>query len=125
MRIKNNVGSRKSNVREVKSKYLLFFEGEKTEEIYFTELISHNGSLITNIYYYLRDDDKKGWSNPEKMLELIEPIVEKKENAKFTYETVEETIVEYISNNITSISTNNIKEAYNDSLFEIQVNLKD
>lgn len=125
MRIKNNVGSRKSNVREVKSKYLLFFEGEKTEEIYFTELISHNGSLITNIYYYLRDDDKKGWSNPEKMLELIEPIVEKKENAKFTYETVEETIVEYISNNITSISTNNIKEAYNDSLSEIQVNLKD
>ncbi len=60
MRIKNNVGSRKSNVREVKSKYLLFFEGEKTEEIYFTELISHNESLITNIYYYLRDDDKKG-----------------------------------------------------------------
>ncbi len=59
------------------------------------------------------------------MLELIEPIVEKKEKAKFTYETAEGTIIEYIRNNITSISVDNIKEAYNDSLSKVQVNLKD
>lgn len=78
MRIKTNIYERKSQTKEPYFKHFLVFEGEKTKQIYFDEIVNTAKYINSKIFFFLRDQGKEGWSNPQKIMELIEPIIKKK-----------------------------------------------
>lgn len=87
MRIKvNNYIVRKSNTREIKKKIYLIFEGEKTEYCYFNQLVSSQN--IADIVFLEKEKNVKTWSNPAKILDLIQPIIEHQEPLKETYNSI-------------------------------------
>lgn len=58
-----------------KIRYFMAFEGEKTEHAYFTGIKNHQNELgineLINIVPLLRHYDQRGWSNPEKVCDLV------------------------------------------------------
>lgn len=102
---------RKSQISEPKSKHFIIFEGTKSEQIYFGSFIKKY-DLITNIFFFLRDKDKEGWTNPEKIIGLLIDVINGNEKIVFTYETVFENIYEYISQFINTVTKKEIKNKY-------------
>ena len=72
MRERHNFDRRTNVLKsdEAKKKYYLVYEGEKTEEIYFDEIISSREKIGINplieLVPVLRSYSEKNWSNPKK-----------------------------------------------------------
>lgn len=100
---------------EVKKKYLLVYEGEKTEQIYFDALSSHKDEIGINPLIELipitRSYSEDGWSNPKKMLDRILQNIEENETGIYTYETLMNRIMDYLyEKNI--LSNNKVQAAH-------------
>lgn len=54
-----------------KKKYLLVFEGAETEEIYFDAFKEYFPNLLFEVVTLIRSNSENGFSNPQKMLEMI------------------------------------------------------
>ncbi len=126
MRIKSagKFYERKSQIHEPKSKHFIIFEGIRTEQIYFDSYLKKN-EKITNIFFLLRDKDKEGWSNPQKIMELLVNLINGYEHICFTYETIFENIFEYIHQHITAITKKKMKNRYINNLIQNGVKLQD
>jgi hypothetical protein len=77
MRIQKEFGQRKKKLDsdEVKSKYFLVFEGEKSEIQYFTGINNNKLQLgispLIEIKPIMRSFEEIGWSNPKKLLDRL------------------------------------------------------
>lgn len=78
MREKRTSLSNRSTVsgsREAKKKYILVFEGEKTEEIYFNAVKEARDAIginpLIDLVSVKREFSEKGWSNPQKIVDRI------------------------------------------------------
>ncbi len=103
--------TRKSQVNEPRSKHFIIFEGTKSEQIYFDAFLKKY-EVITNVFFFLRDKEKEGWTNPQKIMGLLISIINGKEKISFTYDTIFENFYDYISQYITTITKTNIKNNY-------------
>lgn len=106
MREKRKFGKRKDHdvQMEPAKKFFLVFEGQKTEEIYFSELNKNRKKLKINplieIIPIIRCFDENGWSNPQKIVDLLSKNLEEKSTGMYSYETIINYIVDYlIANN--------------------------
>ncbi len=85
---------------EVKKKYFLVFEGEKTEHIYFDAVLSQSKTIGINplieLIPILRGHSEHGWSNPKKLLECVISYLQEKESGCITYETLINYIMDYL-----------------------------
>lgn len=106
MREKRKFGKRKDHdvQMEPAKKYFFVFEGQKTEEIYFSELNKNRKNLKINplieIIPIIRCFDEDGWSNPQKIVDLLSKNLEEKSTGMYSYETIINYIVDYlIANN--------------------------
>ena len=102
MRIPKKFGerSRALESKEVKKKFFLVFEGDKTEVEYFEGINNNKRSLgidpIIEIRPILRGFLEEGWSNPKKLLDrLIEYIAETQEK-DLTIRSVVEKAIEWL-----------------------------
>lgn len=102
MREKREFGKRKDHdvQMEPAKKYFLVFEGQKTEEIYFSELNKNRKKLNINplieIIPIIRCFDENGWSNPQKIVDLLSKNLEEKSTGMYSYETIINYIVDYL-----------------------------
>ena len=106
MREKKEFGKRKDHDVQIEpaKKYFLVFEGKKTEEIYFSKLTKNRNDLKINplieIIPIIRCLDEEGWSNPQKIVDLLSKNLEEKSTGMYSYETIINYIVDYlIANN--------------------------
>lgn len=123
MRIKTNEKFyvRKSQVSEPKSKHFIIFEGTKSEQIYFDAFLKKH-EVITNVFFFLRDKEKEGWTNPQKIMELLILVIDGNEKISFTYDTIFDNFYEYISQYVTTITKKTIKNKY---IAEVRKNEED
>lgn len=95
-----------------KKKYFLVFEGVKTEEIYFNAIknkLSHNA--LVDIIPLIKNNSEAGFSNPEKMLEMIISNLNEQQSQVFSYQTLTDWIIAYIKdNNILNIQEKTLKD---------------
>lgn len=113
MREKREFGKRKNYDVQIEpaKKYFLVFEGQKTEEIYFSALNKNRNNLNINplieIIPIIRCFDEGGLSNPQKIVDLLTKNLEEKSSGMYSYETIINYIVDYlIANN--SINHTNV-----------------
>lgn len=113
MRIKSNEKfyERKSKIHEPRPKHFLIFEGTKSEQIYF-ETYFKNNNEIANVFFLLRDKDKEGWSNPQKIIDLLNDEIGDITKTNFTYDTIFDNLYDYISQYISVVPKNKIKNDY-------------
>lgn len=102
MREKREFGKRKNHDIQIEpaKKYFLVFEGQKTEEIYFSEVNKNRENLNINplieIIPIIRCFDEDGWSNPQKIVDLLSKNLEEKLTGMYSYETIINYIVDYL-----------------------------
>lgn len=135
MREKRKFGKRKDHdvQMEPAKKYFLVFEGQKTEEIYFSELNKNRKKLKINplieIIPIIRCFDENGWSNPQKIVDLLSKNLEEKSTGMYSYETIINYIVDYLiandSVNHTNISRKLLVEDLKKSIEHNGCNLND
>lgn len=113
MRIKTNEKfyERKSQVSEPRSKHFIIFEGTKSEQIYFDAFLKKH-EIITNVFFFLRDKEKEGWTNPQKILELLISVINGNEKISFTYDTIFDNFYDYINQYVTTITKKTMKNIY-------------
>lgn len=113
MREKRKFGERKDHdvKKEPVKKYFLVFEGKKTEEIYFSKLNKNRNKLKINplieLIPIIRCFDEDGWSNPQKIVDLLSKNLEEKSTGRYSYETIINYIVDYLiaCNSVNHINT--------------------
>lgn len=113
MRIKTNEKfyERKSQVSEPRSKHFIIFEGTKSEQIYFDAFLKKH-EVITNVFFFLRDKEKEGWTNPQKIMELLISVINGNEKISFTYVTIFDNFYDYINQYVTTITKKAMKNKY-------------
>lgn len=113
MRIKSNEKfyERKSQIIEPRSKHFIIFEGIKSEQIYF-EAFLKKYDVITNIFFFLRDKDKEGWTNPKKIMDLLISVINGNERITYTYDTIFDNLYDYINQYVNTIVKKDIKNKY-------------
>lgn len=88
---------------EVKKKYILFFEGTKTEPQYFQGIINNRQALgvssLIQIKMLERCLDEECWSNPKKILDRVLLNLEEKEDQILIYSTLLNAIIDTLYNN--------------------------
>ncbi len=89
----------KDRSNKKKKKYLLVFEGAETEEIYFDAFKEYIPNLLFEVVTLIRSNSENGFSNPEKMLEMILENLKEREEDKFSYHTLIDWIVDYVKQN--------------------------
>lgn len=91
----------KSN--EAKKKYFLVYEGEKTENTYFNEVINSRRFLNINplikIIPILRSFNEGNWSNPKKIVDCLDKNLKEQESQIYSYETILNIIMDYLIEN--------------------------
>lgn len=113
MRIKTSEKfyERKSQVSEPRSKHFIIFEGTKSEQIYFDAFLKKH-EVITNVFFFLRDKEKEGWTNPQKIMELLISVINGNEKISFTYDTIFDNFYDYINQYVTTITKKTMKNKY-------------
>lgn len=113
MRIKTNEKfyERKSQVSEPRSKHFIIFEGTKSEQIYFDAFLKKH-EIITNVFFFLRDKEKEGWTNPQKIMELLISVINGNEKISFTYDTIFDNFYDYVNQYVTTITKKTMKNKY-------------
>ena len=102
MRERHNFDQRTNVLKsdEAKKKYYLVYEGEKTEEIYFDEIISSREKIGINplieLVPVLRSYSEKNWSNPKKILDRVLKNLRESKTKEISYETLLNWIMEYL-----------------------------
>lgn len=98
MRLRSNdvFYKRESQTKMPNSKHFIIFEGTKSELIYFEEFLRKN-DVISNVFFLIRDKDKEGWSNPQKILDMLISVINGRENIHYTYDSIFEDFYKYIS----------------------------
>jgi hypothetical protein len=85
---------------EVRKKYFLIFEGEKTEILYFKGINDHRIQLKINplieIKPIMRSFDEKGWSNPKKLLDRLIEYIEESHMEKFTLNSIIIKVIDFL-----------------------------
>lgn len=81
---------------KIKKKYLLVFEGSETEEIYFDAFKEYFPNLLFEVKTLIRSNSEEGFSNPQKMLEMILENLKEREEDKYSYHTLIDWIVDYL-----------------------------
>lgn len=135
MREKRHFGQRtkflKSN--EVRRKYLLVYEGQKTESIYFETLNQLKKQVgihpLIELVSIIRSYNEKDWSNPQKIIERMNNDVNELKNGIISYETLLNQIIDYICEE-NKIKNKKLEKNIWDKLYEIcsadrEVSLKD
>ena len=102
---------RKSQVSEPRSKHFIIFEGTKSEQIYFDAYLKKH-EVITNVFFFLRDKEKEGWTNPQKIMELLISVIKGNEKISFTYDTIFDNFNDYINQYVTTITKKTMKNKY-------------
>ena len=130
MREKRNFAERTKISKEdrTRKKYVLVFEGSRTEEIYFDTINELKGKIGINplieIISIERTYSEYGWSNPKKILEQLLKDLEEIEDGKLSYKTLVDKIMEIIvedKNFSLKISKkSNLKEVIEDIENEIE-----
>ena len=117
MRIRTNEKfyERKSQISEPRSKQFIIFEGIKTEQIYF-EAYLEKYDYVNDVFFFLRDKEKEGWSNPSKIMNLLIEVINGNEKISFTFDTIFENFYDYISSYVTTITKKKIKAKYIDEV---------
>ena len=95
-----------------KKKYFLVFEGAKTEEIYFNAFKDkYLYNKLVDIIPLIRGYSETGFSNPEKMFEMIQCNLEEQKSQNFSYQTLIDWIIGYFAvNKILSMREKDIKD---------------
>lgn len=88
--------------QEVRKKYFLVFEGKKTEELYFNGITSYRREIgispLIELIPIVRSYSEQGWSNPKKILDRVQLCLdESEEGAAVSYESILNSIMEYLS----------------------------
>lgn len=93
MRISNKkFGTRESitEIKNIKKKFFLLFEGEKTEYMYFECVKNNRKSLWINplidIYQIKRSFNESNYSNPKKIVETLIKDLKSNENNEYDLE---------------------------------------
>lgn len=87
MRIKNSPLTRAAGIREPFKKTFLMMEGTETEPRYFYSFFEINHINNMNVYFFVKEWNEIGWSNPKVLVDYIKE--DKTRNLLFTYSTVE------------------------------------
>lgn len=86
--------------REIKKKYFLVYEGEKSEVIYFDAINDLRQEIginpIIELKPLIRSYSETGWSNPKKILERVVHNVKESQTDVITYETLINRIIDYL-----------------------------
>lgn len=102
MREKRKFGKRTELLKsdEVNKKYLLVFEGKKTELIYFNAINDLRDKISINpliqLIPIIRSYSEEGWSNPKKILDRMIKNLEENKTGCFSYETLCNWIIEFL-----------------------------
>lgn len=67
----NDLSRENSNVREPYFKVFAMFEGIKTEVYYFESLFNSKKFANIEYLYYKKENNEKGWSNPQTLIDCI------------------------------------------------------
>lgn len=116
--------SRKSQIKSPRSKHFIIFEGTKSEQIYFDSFFMKN-EIVNNIFYFLRDKDKEGWTNPKKIMQLLTSIINEEEKITYTYNTIFENIYDYLCEFTNLLIKNNVKNEYRELIVKNNINMDD
>lgn len=80
-----------SSEREVRKKFFLVYEGEKTEAIYFGGVVDNRDRIgidpLIELVPIVRSYSEEGWSNPKKILDRINANLVEAEYDNYSYET--------------------------------------
>lgn len=84
--------------RKPKPKYLLVYEGEKTEAIYFDAIkeLRHEIGLnpLLDLVPLVRGYSEKGWSNPQKLVERVIAKLAEQQQKSISYATLMDRLLE-------------------------------
>ncbi len=72
MRIQRNSLSRNSESKEVRFKTFIMMEGSETEPRYFECLFSKYRMTNSEVFFFAKEKNEIGWSNPLKLIDYIE-----------------------------------------------------
>ena len=103
MREKRDFAKRSGAVegREVRKKYFLVYEGNKTEDIYFDGISEYRGEIGINplieLVPIMRSYSEEGWSNPKKIVDRIQDNLQEAETGEISYQSLLDWIMEYLS----------------------------
>ncbi|MEA3422877.1 MAG: RloB domain-containing protein [Bacillota bacterium] len=85
---------------EVRKKYFLLFEGEKTEMLYFKGINDHRIQLRINplieIKPIMRSFDEKGWSNPKKLLDRLVEYIKESHLENFSLNSIITNVIDFL-----------------------------
>jgi len=98
MRIKPSL-ERKKIKKEPLSKTLLLMEGTKTEPRYFDTFFRTNQTQNTNIFFFYKEKEEVGLSNPKLLLTYLLDL-KAGDNISLTYYTARENLLNYFKSNI-------------------------
>lgn len=129
MREKHQWHSRTTEERQIKAKYFLVYEGEKTEEIYFDGVIKNSKRLginpLVEVIPLVKDYSEKGYSNPQKLLSRVIGILEENKTKCYSYRTLIDTLISCIKENQCDVSISEIGKMLKDICQEnIETNLE-
>ena len=95
--------NQRSKVRasdEPNKKYILVYEGEETEAIYFNGIKEYKNQLKINPLIELISLEKtfteRGWSNPKKIVEKIERQLDENKNGRYSKLSIIEIVMDYL-----------------------------
>lgn len=125
MRIKKEFGQRTSKLSsdEVKSKYFLVFEGEKSEVQYFNGINDNKVQLgisqLIEIKPIMRSFEEIGWSNPKKLLDRLIEYKNECEVGIMTIESILKKTIDFLlEDNVLNCETIYTPKHMRDKLFE-------
>ena len=130
---RTNLLATEGKLVEGRKGFFLVFEGDKTEEIYFTAMEKLKGEIgispLIELIPIEKSYSERNWSNPKKIVDRVLKDLDDIQNGIVNYETLLNYIVEYLSNNEKSFSQiskeiiwNCLKDVCNKNL---KVNLND
>lgn len=86
---------------EVKKKYFLVYEGYKTEELYFEEVVANRNKIGINplieLVPVVRSYSEIGWSNPKKILDRMIINLKESNTGTISYETLLNWIMDFLN----------------------------
>lgn len=92
--------TRTRDTNEAKKKYLLVYEGDETEELYFEEIEANRSKIGINplieLVPIIRSYSELGWSNPKKTLDRVLLNIEESKTGQISYETLLNWIIDFL-----------------------------
>lgn len=126
--------TRTRNTDEMRKKYLLVYEGEETEAIYF-ENVNTNRSYIgidplIELIPIERSYSERGWSNPKKIIDRVMLNLNEGTTGNISYETLLNWIMDYLCEKqiltVSGVRDNSLWEELKESCVDaLQVSLTD